>query len=80
MSRETFHESLERIEMELLSMGELASNSVQTAVDALVQHDDAKAQGVIDEDDLIDEQVPQDRLRESSPCWRCSRRSPPIFA
>ena len=56
MSRETFHESLERIEMELLSMGELASASVQSAVDALVQHDDAKAQGVIDDDDRVDEQ------------------------
>ena len=56
MSRETFHESLERIELELLSMGELASASVQSAVDALVQHDDAKAQGVIDDDDRIDEQ------------------------
>jgi phosphate transport system protein len=56
MTRETFHESLERIELELLSMGELASNSVSSAVDALVQHDDAKAQEVIDDDDRIDEQ------------------------
>lgn len=56
MSRETFHESLERIEMELLSMGELASNSVQAAVDSLVQHDDAKAQKVIDDDDRVDDQ------------------------
>lgn len=55
MSRETFHEGLERIEMDLLSMGELASNSVKNAVDALVQHDDARAQGVIDDDDLIDD-------------------------
>ena len=41
--------------MELLSMGELAGNSVQRSVEALVQHDDAKAQGVIDDDDRIDE-------------------------
>jgi phosphate transport system protein len=55
MSRVSFHESLEQIEMDLLSMGELAGNSVQRAVEALVQHDDAKAQAVIDDDDKIDE-------------------------
>lgn len=55
MTRETFHESLERIEMDLLSMGELAGNSVQRSVEALVQHDDAKAQGVIDDDDKVDD-------------------------
>jgi phosphate transport system protein len=55
MTRETFHESLERIEMDLLSMGELGGNSVQRSVEALVQHDDAKAQGVIDDDDKVDD-------------------------
>jgi phosphate transport system protein len=55
MSRVSFHESLEQIEMDLLSTGELAGNSVQRAVEALVQHDDAKAQAVIDDDDKIDE-------------------------
>jgi phosphate transport system protein len=55
MSRVSFHESLEQIEMDLLSMGELAGNSVQRGVEALVQNDDAKAQGVIDDDDKIDE-------------------------
>jgi phosphate transport system protein len=54
-SRIPFHESLEQIEMDLLSMGEIAGNSVQRSVEALVQHDDAKAQGVIDDDDRIDE-------------------------
>ena len=44
MSRVSFHESLEQIEMNLLSMGELAGTSVQRSVEALVQHDDAKAQ------------------------------------
>jgi phosphate transport system protein len=55
MSRVSFHESLEQIEMDLLSMGEVAGTSVQRSVEALVQHDDAKAQTVIDDDDTIDE-------------------------
>jgi phosphate transport system protein len=55
MSREHFHEQLERLELQLLSMGELSSAAVQRSVEALVQHDDAKAQLVIDEDDAIDD-------------------------
>jgi phosphate transport system protein len=55
MTREGFHESLERVELELLSMGELAGSSVQRAVDALVARDDAKAQQVVDDDDRVDE-------------------------
>ncbi len=55
MTRGTFDESLEQIEMDLLSMGELASTSVQRSVEALVQHDDAAAGAVIDDDDPIDE-------------------------
>jgi phosphate transport system protein len=55
MSRVSFHGSLEQIEMDLLSMGELAGTSVQRSVEALVQHDDAKAQTVIDDDDAVDE-------------------------
>ena len=54
MSRVSFHESLEQIEMNLLSMGELAGTSVQRSVEALVQHDDARAQTVIDDDDTVD--------------------------
>jgi phosphate transport system protein len=38
-----------------MSMGELAGTSVQRSVEALVQHDDAKAQTVIDDDDTVDE-------------------------
>ena len=55
MSRETFHEELEKTELELLSLGELASTAVQRTVEALVQHDDAKAQSVIDGDDELDD-------------------------
>ena len=36
-------------------MGELASAAVQRSVEALVQHDDAKAQAVIEDDDAIDD-------------------------
>jgi phosphate transport system protein len=55
LSRESFHEALERIELELLSLGELADAQVQRAVDALVRHDDDLAQHVIDGDDEVDD-------------------------
>jgi phosphate transport system protein len=55
MSRESFHEALERIELELLSLGEVAGAQVQRSVDALVHHDDALAQRVIDGDDEVDD-------------------------
>ncbi len=55
MTRETFHEELEKTELELLSLGEPAGTAVQRAIEALMQHDDAKAQAVIDGDDQIDE-------------------------
>jgi phosphate transport system protein len=55
MTRESFHEELEKTELELLSLGELAATAVQRAVEALVQHDDAKAHAVIDADDQIDD-------------------------
>jgi phosphate transport system protein len=55
MTRESFHESLERIELELLSTGELASTAVQRAVEAIIERDEEKARTVIDADDQIDE-------------------------
>lgn len=55
MSREHFHEQLERVELDLLSMGELASTAVQRSVEALVRHDTAAAEAVIRDDDPIDE-------------------------
>jgi phosphate transport system protein len=55
MTREHFHEQLERVELQLLSMGELASTAVQRSVEALIQHDDEAAQGVIRDDDPIDD-------------------------
>ena len=55
MTREGFRESLERIELDLLTMGEFASTAVQRAVEALVDRDQAKAHQVIDADDQIDD-------------------------
>ena len=54
MPRLHFHEELERLELELLTMGELAGSSVRKAVDAVVQHEDELAQQVIAGDDEID--------------------------
>ena len=54
MSRQHFTEQLEHVELQLLSMGELASSAVQRSVEALVRHDDALAERVIDDDDAID--------------------------
>jgi phosphate transport system protein len=55
MTREGFHDTLERIELELLTMGELTSTAVQRAVQALVERDETMAQAVIDGDDPIDD-------------------------
>jgi phosphate transport system protein len=54
MTRQQFHESLQRIELDLLSLGELAGEQVKRAVDALLADDDVAAQRVIDADDEID--------------------------
>jgi phosphate transport system protein len=55
MTREGFHESLERIELQLLGMGELAGSAVQRAVESIIERNDEKAQAVVDGDDQIDE-------------------------
>jgi phosphate transport system protein len=54
MPRSHFHEKLEAMEMELLTLGELAGNAVQKSVEAVMQQDDALAERVIAEDDEID--------------------------
>lgn len=54
MPRGRFHEELEKMELQLLTMGELAANAVRSAVDAVVEHDDDKATAVIEGDDEID--------------------------
>ena len=54
MPRAHFQQELEKLELDLLTMGELAGNAVGSAVGALLEHDDAKAEAVIAGDDAID--------------------------
>jgi phosphate transport system protein len=54
-ARRHFHEELQRLEVDLATMGELAATAVRKATDAILEHDDAKALDVIREDDAIDE-------------------------
>lgn len=55
MARPHFHEELEKMELQLLTLGELAGTAVRGAVDAVIQHDDGLADKVIAGDDEIDE-------------------------
>jgi phosphate transport system protein len=55
MTRELFHETLEAMELKLLTMGELAGTAVQRSVESIVERDEAKARAVIDGDDQIDD-------------------------
>jgi phosphate transport system protein len=54
MARLHFHDELERLELELLTLGELAGAAVRRSVDAVVGHDDALAEDVVAGDDEID--------------------------
>ncbi len=49
------HEELERLELEVLAMGELSERAVGRAIDALVRRDADLARRVIDADDEIDD-------------------------
>ena len=75
MSRESFHESLEQIELELLTHGG-AGGDVGPAIRRGARAARRRlAQTVIDDDDAIDElylKIDSDVL---SSCWRCSPRS-----
>ena len=55
MARPHFHEALEETELRLLTLGELAGNAVQSSVEALLEHDDARAARVVAGDDEIDQ-------------------------
>ena len=55
MTRRSFHESLERMELDLLTLGELATTAVDRGSRALIERDSDLARKVIDEDDPIDE-------------------------
>jgi phosphate transport system protein len=54
MPRLHFHEELERLELELLTLGELAGEAVRKSVDAVARHDDDLAEAVIAGDDEVD--------------------------
>jgi phosphate transport system protein len=54
MARPHFHEKLDELELQLLTLGELAGNAVGNAVEAVVGHDDDRAERVIAGDDEID--------------------------
>lgn len=54
MARPHFHEELERLELQLLTMGELVGAAVRRSVDAVLQHDDALAEEVVAGDDEVD--------------------------
>jgi phosphate transport system protein len=54
MTRPHFHEELEKRELRLLALGELAGNAVQRAVEAVMEHDDDAADAVVAGDDEID--------------------------
>jgi phosphate transport system protein len=54
MARPHFHEELERMELQLLTLGELSGIAVRKAVDAIGRHDEPLAERVIAEDDEID--------------------------
>ena len=53
-SRHRFHQELDELESELVSIGELAQESVRAAVESLVHRDDGEALAVIASDDEID--------------------------
>jgi phosphate transport system protein len=53
-TRRGFHEELDALQREILEMGELAGTAVQEAVHAVVTHDAAQAQRVVEQDDGID--------------------------
>ena len=54
-ARKRFHDDLAEIEEDLHRLGDLAGHAVRRSVEALVEHDDAKAQAVIDGDDELDD-------------------------
>ncbi len=54
-TRKKFHEELDAMEVELLSMGELAGDAVRASVDAIIERDGKKAESVVAGDDRIDD-------------------------
>lgn len=52
----SFLEEFDHVQADLLKMGEMAEHTIRNAVDALKNHDAAKAREIIGSDDLIDNQ------------------------
>ena len=55
MTRQHFHDTLDQMERQLLTMGDLVGTAVSRSVEAVVRHNDDIAQSVIQSDDRIDE-------------------------
>jgi len=55
MTRVQFHEQLQRMELDLLSLGELAATSIERSTRALIEQDEDAARRVIEDDDPIDD-------------------------
>jgi len=53
--RLAFHEQLQRMELDLLSLGELAATSIERSTRALIEQDEDAARRVIEDDDPIDD-------------------------
>jgi phosphate transport system protein len=53
--RLAFHEQLQQMELDLLSLGELAATSIERATRALTEQDEDAARQVIEDDDPIDD-------------------------
>jgi phosphate transport system protein len=54
-ARRHFHEELEALELDILTLGELAERALGRSMDVLISRDDPAAEAVIAEDDVIDE-------------------------
>jgi len=54
-ARRHFHEELEALELEVVSLGELAEQALGRAVEVLISRDDAEVESVIAGDDAIDD-------------------------
>jgi phosphate transport system protein len=55
MSMRHFHEELELLKSRLVAMSGIAEEQVRTAVEALLERDEAKARAVIEKDEMLDE-------------------------
>lgn len=65
-NRNNFHQTINKLQQDLLHLANLAENSIQQAVDALANKDEAAAKKIIEADDVIDQltlDIEEDGLR-----------------